>query len=73
MCRRAAPLARRGDQAVMPVVAVIQHAGAALGGVDKEQDGRPSRPGPLAASSSVRRGTGCRLMVTGTSSAHCRL
>ena len=32
------PLASRGDQPVMPVVAVVQHAGAALGGIDKEQE-----------------------------------
>ena len=31
-------LARWGDQAVMPVVAVIQHTCAPLGGIDKEQE-----------------------------------
>ena len=34
------PLACRGDQAVVPVVAQVQHGGAALGGVDEEQEGQ---------------------------------
>ena len=32
------PLTGRSDQPVVPVVAVVQHAGAALGGIDEEQE-----------------------------------
>ena len=41
------PLACRGDQPVVPVVAVIQHAGAALGGLDKEQERQAEQAEPL--------------------------
>ena len=53
----------------MPVVAVIQRTATVVAGVRKKRKGRPSRPRRSAACSTVSRGAGCGLTVTGSSKA----